>query len=240
MSGKPAETGDKPVKQSSAERAYEHLRQMIMTYQFLPGEKINERALAMQLEASRTPLREALNRLVSEGLVTATTNEGFACRPLDPKEIFDLYELRAMMESQGARLATERASKAEIAKLELLLEAATPQDQHAELVDRDVQFHEMIAELSGNHELLHSLQTINTRVYFIRWIDRVNRQQETDTAHQNIFDAMMAGDGDLASKLMYNHIYRRMEHIIEVVRAGFAHLYTEKSVSRLMAGRGQP
>jgi DNA-binding GntR family transcriptional regulator len=240
MSGKPAGAGDKPVKQSSAERAYEHLRQMIMTYQFLPGEKINDRALAMQLEASRTPLREALNRLVSEGLVTATTNEGFACRPLDPKEIFDLYELRAVIESHGARLATERASNAEIAKLEVLLEAATPEDQHAELVERDVQFHEMIAKLSGNHELLHSLQTINTRVYFIRWIDRVNRQQETDTAHLNIFNAMMAGDGDLASKLMYNHIYRRMEHIIDVVRAGFAHLYTEKSVSRLRASQNQP
>jgi DNA-binding GntR family transcriptional regulator len=236
MNGKLAAT-QKPVKQSSADRAYEHLRQMVMTYRFLPGEKINERALAMQVQASRTPLREALNRLVSEGLVTATTNEGFACRPLDPKEIFDLYELRAAIESHATRLATERAGSAKVAKLEALLEAATASDQHAELVDRDVRFHETIAELSGNHELLRSLQTINTRVYFIRWMDRVNRQTETDMAHQNIFNAMMAGDGDQASMLMYNHIYQRMEHIIDVVKAGFAHLYTEKSVSKLKVDR---
>lgn len=240
MEGNRATMVEKLVKQSSADRAYDHLRRMVMTYQFLPGEKINERALAMQIEASRTPLREALNRLVSEGLVTATTNEGFACRPLDPKEVFDLYELRAMIESQGTRLATERADKADLARLEDLLEAATGEDQHAELVDRDVQFHEEIARLSSNHELLRTIQGINTRVYFIRWIDRVNRQTETDMAHQNIFDAMMAGDGEKASGLMYNHIYQRMEHIIDVVRAGFAHLYTEKSVSKLRAGQKLP
>ena len=238
MDSNPAANGEKPVKRSSADRAYEHLRQMIMTYQFLPGEKINERALAMQLEASRTPLREALNRLVSEGLVTVTANEGFACRPLDPKEVFDLYELRAVIESRGAKLATERARKEDIAQLEHLL--ATSEYQHAELVDRDVQFHEEIARLSGNQELLRTLQNINTRVYFIRWIDRVNRQQETDTAHQNIFNAMMAGEGDRAATLMYDHIYQRMEHIIDVVRAGFAHLYTEKSLSRIRAGQSQP
>jgi DNA-binding GntR family transcriptional regulator len=223
----------KSAKKSSADRAYEHLRHMVMTYQFLPGEKINERALAMQVQASRTPLREALNRLVSEGLVTASSNEGFSCRPLDPKEIFDLYELRAVIESRGARFAAERATDNDILALEPLLEAATPTDEHAELVDRDVRFHEAIAKLSGNVELLHQIQAINTRVYFIRWIDRVNRQSETDMAHQHIFEALKARDGEKAGELMYNHIYRRMEHIIDVVKAGFAHLYTEKSVSRL-------
>lgn len=227
----------KPAKQSSADRAYEHLRQMVMTYKFLPGEKINERALAMQIQASRTPLREALNRLVSEGLVTVATNEGFACRPLDPQEVFDLYELRAIIEAKGAKLATERASKTEIAQLEHLLEAATPDDQHAELVDRDVRFHESVARLSGNNELLRTIQNINSRVYFIRWIDRVNRQQETDTAHAKIFHAMLAGEAQKASDLMYDHIYQRMEHIIDVVKAGFAHLYTEKSISKLKTGR---
>lgn len=223
----------KAGKQSTVDRAYAHLRNMVMTYQLMPGEKLNERALAMQLNASRTPLREALNRLVSEGLVTSTAREGFACRPLDPKEIYDLYQLRAIIESQGVLLATERATDDEIADLETLLEAAADTDQDAEFVERDIRFHEAIARLSGNAELLRTLQAINTRVYFIRWIDRVNRQQSTDTAHQNIYDAMVARDGAKASEYMYNHIDRRMEHIIDVVRAGFAHLYTEKSVSKL-------
>lgn len=227
-------TPEADAGKSAVTRAYEHLRHMVMTYQFLPGERLNERALAMQLNASRTPLREALNRLVSEGLVTSTAREGFACRPLDPKEIFDLYELRAIMESHGARLATERASDADIAALEPLLEAAAEDsDQDAEMVDRDIRFHEAIARLSGNGELYRQLQTINTRVYFIRWIDRVNRQAETDQAHQNIYDAMVARDGAKASQYMYDHIHRRMEHIIDVVRAGFAHLYTEKSIAAL-------
>lgn len=221
---------------SAVTRAYEHLRHMVMTYQFLPGEKLNERALAMQLNASRTPLREALNRLVSEGLVTSTAREGFACRPLDPKEIFDLYELRAIMESHGARLATERATDEEIAALEPLLEApAESTEQDAEMVERDIRFHEAVAQLSGNGELYRQLQTINTRVYFIRWIDRVNRRVETDRAHQDIYEAMVARDGAKASEYMYNHIHRRMEHIINVVRAGFAHLYTEKSLAKLGA-----
>lgn len=72
---------------------------MVMTYRFLPGQKLNERALATLLNASRTPLREALNRLASEG---------FACRQLEAKEIFDLYKMRASFEAQGVRLATQR------------------------------------------------------------------------------------------------------------------------------------
>jgi DNA-binding GntR family transcriptional regulator len=221
------------TSKTSADRAYDHLREMVMTFRFLPEQKLNERALAAQLNASRTPLREALNRLVSEGLVTLTPSEGFACRPLDSKEIFDIYEMRAGIEAQAVRLATERAKDARIGDLESLLEAATPNDRHAELVARDVEFHEAIAQLSGNREILRQLKIINTRVYFIRWIDRVNRQQETDLAHLHIWQAMTKRDGQAAAALMYNHIHQRMEHIIDVVRAGFAYLYTEHSLSRL-------
>lgn len=226
-------TPEADAGKSAVTRAYEHLRHMVMTYQFLPGEKLNERALAMQLNASRTPLREALNRLVSEGLVTSTAREGFACRPLDPKEIFDLYELRAIMESHGARLATERASDADIAALEPLLEAAAEDsDQDAEMVDRDIRFHEAIARLSGNGELYRQLQTINTRVYFIRWIDRSTGRPRPIRRIRTSMTPCRP-DGAKASQYMYDHIHRRMEHIIDVVRAGFAHLYTEKSIAAL-------
>ena len=105
-----------------SERAYEQLKAMAVTYQLRPGERLAELDLAKRLKVSRTPIREALNRLVTEGFLTFTPNRGFQCRPLDAKEIFDLYEVRRSLESTAARLAVERASDDELADLERFIE----------------------------------------------------------------------------------------------------------------------
>src|SRR5690606_8809543 len=82
----------------SADRVYEQIKSMAITYRFRPGERINEVDLARQLNVSRTPLREALNRLATEGFLTTAPNRGFFGRPLDTKAVFDLYEFRRCLE----------------------------------------------------------------------------------------------------------------------------------------------
>src|SRR5665213_3641148 len=87
---------DRPAR--STDRVYEQIKLMAMTYAFLPGDHINEVDLARQLNVSRTPVREALNRLSSEGFTSMLPNRGFFGRLLDPTEIFNLFEYRCALE----------------------------------------------------------------------------------------------------------------------------------------------
>jgi DNA-binding GntR family transcriptional regulator len=101
----------------AAERAYDRLKAMAIEFEFRPGERINEVIVSKRLGLSRTPLREALNRLESEGFLTFSPKLGFFRRKLDPKEIFDLYELRGIIEAGGARLAAARVMPEQIKEL---------------------------------------------------------------------------------------------------------------------------
>src|SRR5271165_5970944 len=121
-------------------RIYNELRSMAISFEFRPGERLNEVILAKQLGVSRTPLREALNRLTSEGFLTFTVNQGFFRKPLDVKEIFDLYELRQQIEVAAVRLALERATDEQFAEIESFLEGSrkeAPERTSRELVALD-------------------------------------------------------------------------------------------------------
>ncbi len=153
---------------------YEAVRRKAVAYLFMPGERLNEGELAKELGVSRTPLREALNRLTTEGFLRSVAGKGFFFRELDPKEIFDLYELRESIELNALRLAVERAADAQIDALSAFVEnTASDATAHetAELVHFDEHFHERIVEMSGNDEMLKVIKNLNGRIQFVRWID---------------------------------------------------------------------
>ena len=86
------------MNEGRVEELYTQLKELVVIFRIKPGERINEGALAKELNASRTPLREALNRLVAEQLVEFFPGKGFFCRELDPQSIFELYEARETVE----------------------------------------------------------------------------------------------------------------------------------------------
>jgi DNA-binding GntR family transcriptional regulator len=212
-----------------SERAYEQLKAMAITYQLRPGERLAELDLAKRLKVSRTPIREALNRLVTEGFLTFTPNRGFQCRPLDAKEIFDLYEVRRSLEATAARLAVERASDDELDDLGRFLERSRGVPEKTtvmELVRLDEEFHERIAILSRNAELLRILQNINARIRFCRWIDMENgRRSATQSEHAGVLAALKARDQKKCAEAMNAHISRRLDQIVDVIREGYARIY---------------
>jgi len=129
---------------SIVDRVYEQLKAMAVSYEFKPGERLNEGELAKRLGVSRTPLREALNRLNTEGFLRFTPGKGFFCRELDAHEIFDLYELRKSIEVASVRLAVKRAKDEDIDALLKFLEATGPdpgERSSVELVELDETFH---------------------------------------------------------------------------------------------------
>ena len=207
---------------------YARLKDMTVTFRVRPGERINEVALSREFEVSRTPLREALNRLVTENLIEFRPGEGFFCRALDAKTIFDLYELRSILEAAAVRIACERGTQEGFAELRDKLHSSglkTEDQTIAQVTDGDEAFHIGIAQIAGNDELVRQLGQINDRIRFIRWIDMTSRVRTTKGEHLLIMEALQARDADTAVTVMQNHIDKRMDQVVDAVKEGYSNIY---------------
>jgi DNA-binding GntR family transcriptional regulator len=219
----------------SADRVYDAVKSRAITYGFRPGERINEVDLARQLNVSRTPLREALNRLVTEGFLTTRLNKGFFARTLDPNEVFNLYEFRSAVEQAAVSIACERATKEELQALEKFVLASKDEKDDVlatKLLKLDEDFHERLARATHNDEFLRNIRGINARIHFVRWIDmQRGRRAYTQNEHLQIVRALKKRDANTAARLMRGHISRRLDQIVEVIRTGFAEIYMGNSLA---------
>ena len=209
-----------------AEQIYERIKSMAITFAIRPGQRVNEVELAKALNVSRTPLREALNRLMVEGFLTRAPNKGFSGRLLDAKQIFDLYELRRALEASIVRIACERATAAELAELERFVKTSIDRraaEDAGSLLALDEQFHERLSALTHNREMVNLLKAINARIHFVRWLDMQKHYSQQD--HLRIVKALRARDPDKAVSLIEGHITRRLDQIVDVIRLGFAEIY---------------
>lgn len=217
-----------PPKDSSAKRAYDTLRRMAMTFHIRPDTRLNEAELADKLSISRTPLREALNRLVAEGLLVSR-GRGFSGRKLVPETVAQLYEARAEIEAAIVRLASERASADDLAEIEKYISDSAAESEDIDvdrLVQLDVGFHDRLALMSGNQELLRILGNLNDRIHFIRWINMEGRRSLTQSEHFELVGHIKAGDGEAAAQLIKKHVLLRNDQILEALKKAYAHIYT--------------
>lgn len=218
------------MSEGRVEEIYARLKDMTVTFRVRPGERINEVALSRALQVSRTPLREALNRLVSEQLIEFRPGAGFFCRALDATTIFELYELRAILEVAAVRLACARGDEAGIAALrDRLYDGGlkTANRTIAEVTEGDEAFHLGIARLAGNDELVGQLEQINDRIRFIRWVDMTARVHTTKGEHVEILEALEARDAETAAAVMQGHIEKRMDQVVEAVKEGYSNIYVD-------------
>lgn len=224
-------SSDQTATPSNVDRVYDAVKTMASRFQLKPDERINETTLAKSLQTSRTPLREALNRLTAEGLLAFKNGKGFYCRSLGPKEIMDLYEVRLCLEKETVRLACERATDTQIAELQEFARQVTPEYEDVDKlhhVQMDEGFHLRIAQMSGNAPLLRILDNINARIHFVRWVDMKRRFEKTYYGeHPAIADAIAKRDVNAAIAAMENHVARRKEEITAVVKEGFARIYVQ-------------
>lgn len=212
---------------TSAERAYDRIKLMAISYTFRPGERINELDLARQLDVSRTPVREALSRLVTEGFLTSIPNRGFFCRTLDARQIHDLYEFRVSLERAIILLVCERASDQELQELaDFVHESDDVEDgsQAVALLQRDEEFHVRLARLTRNAEFVKSLQSVNSRIHFVRWVDMRSRAVGQE-AHLRIVALLRQRRGEECAQAVAEQIFRRHDQIVEIIRRGIAEIY---------------
>jgi DNA-binding GntR family transcriptional regulator len=214
---------------SVVDRVYEQLKAMAVSFEFKPGERLNEGAIAARLGVSRTPLREALNRLNTEGFLRFAPGRGFFCRELDAQEIFDLYELRKSIEIAAIRLAIQRARDQDIDALLTFLRDTGPdpgERTSMELVKLDETFHESLLSMSNNAEMLRVLRNVNARIRFVRWIDmdRINRTK-TQAEHRAVLLGVKARDEAKCVPVLEKHIDRRLDQITSAIKEGYAQIY---------------
>jgi DNA-binding GntR family transcriptional regulator len=201
---------------------------MAIAFEIRPGERLNEIVLAKQLGVSRTPLREALNRLCSEGFLTFSTNQGFFRKPLEVKGIYDLYEFRQKLEAAAVILAVERATSEQLAEIDRFLKKSAQEiltRTTLEMLALDESFHDQIMTLSGNEEMLRALRNINGQIRYVRWVDMDGRRSTTQGQHKAILKKMRERDAEGAAQLMSEHIGQRLESIIENVEKCYGKIY---------------
>lgn len=225
-----------PRAADSVNRVYAAIQRMAVNFEFRPEQRINEVELAATLGVSRTPVREALNRLVIEGLITLVPNKGFYCRPFDAEQIMGLFEVRAALERLSVELAAERASDVRIAELMDFwngVRASRAAMDAEELTSRDEEFHIRIAAMGGNPELVRMIESINARIRFVRRIEIENPLRRTTTfdEHLAIAEALKARDRGRAVSCMSDHIGISVADAVAAMKEGLARIYMGRMAS---------
>ncbi|NRB29060.1 MAG: GntR family transcriptional regulator [Rhizobiaceae bacterium] len=214
---------------SNVDSIYQTVRAMAAAFEFKPEERINESDLSKRLGISRTPLREALNRLVAEGLLTVQEGRGFFCRSLVPEQIVHIYELRQAIESETVMRAVERATDAELTDLKNHLDDIAAKyvstSSAREIVELDEAFHLRIAELSKNAELVRALENLNEQIRYVRWISMRSKIDITKSVHEEIINAMLARDVATSVARMRAHIEKSTDEAKETVRTAYSQIY---------------
>ena len=193
---------------------YERLRAEILDLDRVPGSRLTERGLETDLGVSRTPLRAALMRLESEGLVSRD-GRAWQVSPIDLGEIARLSELRDALETAAVRLTCERAGDDDIAALSDRLGAYDLGRTHEDAVGAGTGFHVRLAALSGNHFFADSVDAAMTRLARTRWLE-VRSEESRRTAweeHRRILDLVAARDADGAAEHIHRHILATHERL---------------------------
>jgi DNA-binding GntR family transcriptional regulator len=187
------------------------LKDRIIAWRYPPEHRLTEDGLCKEFGVSRSPVREALRVLATNGFVRRTDNRGYAVRQVKPKELEELYDFRLALELYAVEtLATSGASDEDLASLAKVWDQLRrrPKRKAEELANLDACFHEQLAGLVGNSTLLGQLKSINERLLVFRMIDfeTADRVISTCDQHLAILDRIKARDAEGARDAMRKNI----------------------------------
>jgi DNA-binding GntR family transcriptional regulator len=193
------------------EEVAERLRTSIFSHEFAPGDWVDEQALAVQYGISRTPMREAIKVLASEGLITMKMRRGAYVTEVSKSDLSQIFTVLALLEGQACREVTKIATEKELDDLDSL---------HLKLersaADRDLdlffainqQFHDKIQEICANPWMQRVILDLR-KVLKLQRRDSLSKRGRLESSlleHRKILSALLARDADLAEKLMKEHL----------------------------------
>lgn len=207
-----------------SEQAYQRLLEAIRSGQLQPGRRIRETEIAAWLGISRTPIREAIRRLESEGLILSSPNKGMAVAKLDYQAVIELYQMREGLEGTAAALAARQASDAEILAMKALFEAEqrlieSPMEQAL----KNKAFHNALYHAAHNRYLLKALAGLQDAMTLLGPSTyRVPaRNAQALAEHRELLEAIEARDPALAEQRARQHIRSALGARIQLINEQF-------------------
>jgi DNA-binding GntR family transcriptional regulator len=199
---------------------HERLRDAILSLELAPGQRVSERGLEPEFGASRTPIRAALLRLGSEGLVQRD-GKSWIVAPINLDDVRALYEFREVLESASARLAIERAGDDDLDALAELGKGVDGGETPEHSLNAGTSFHLELARLSGNRFLIDAMDGVLTRLYRTRWLEvqSADARERVHGEHDAIVAALRAGDAASAELATIEHLRGTGERLAASIAA---------------------
>ena len=200
---------------------YQKLLAAIENGDLRPGDRLLETDLAQRFGVSRTPIREAIRRLETDGLVAHKPRVGAMIRVLAQQEIVELYEMRIVLEATAAQMAAKHASKAEIHTLKTLnaqmMQVATDPYKVAML---NRKFHGCILSAARNRFLSQSHNSLSNALVLLgkTTLESSERVKDVVSQHDAIVEALKSGQPETAAKLMRTHMEASLEHRLKALQ----------------------
>ncbi|HXG53680.1 MAG TPA: GntR family transcriptional regulator [candidate division Zixibacteria bacterium] len=205
-------------------RVYHEIKKLILSNEVMPGQKLHHQELSERLGVSRTPVREALTRLVQEGYVSFLPNRGFTCKEIGIQEAEELYELREALEAFTVEKAVRNLTPASLRRLrdkvELYGRDVGKRFTRDRLIyDQDV--HLAIADLAGNQTLKNALRHVFERIVLKRRTDGLYdpaRGMAAHREHLNLLAAIESRDAEEAVRIVRSHVRQGKENVLADLR----------------------
>ncbi|WP_128113517.1 GntR family transcriptional regulator [Polynucleobacter necessarius] len=205
---------NRPLYEDVAER----LRAQIFAHELTPGSWLDEQSLAIQFGISRTPMREAIKVLASEGLVTMKLRRGAYVTEVDRGDLEQIFTILSLLEGQAAKETALKATEAQLTQLDDIhhrLEKAAADRDAEQFFEVNVRFHELIQEIAGNRWMNGVIEDLRKVLKLQRRdsLSRTGRLQSSLLEHRQILQAILKRDPVAAELAMRNHLARGLEAV---------------------------
>lgn len=210
-------------KSAISNQVYQAIKNKIMTMQLEMGESLQEESLAKEYNVSRTPVRDALKKLESDGLVTIMPYKGCIVREVTESDINEIYTIRMALEGISAKNAAEIISEANIAELENAWKSSVEAYEKGDFSQSseygDV-IHNIIFHIGGGKRIIQIIDNLRAQTQQLgnMAVKLPGRLEASNRQHKLIVDAIKNRDGDLASEYMKEHIASTKEEMLIALR----------------------
>ena len=209
---------DRPLR----EVVFLRLRRAILQGELEPGERLMEIRLAEQLGVSRTPVRDAIHKLVEEGLVSIVPRCGAVVAGITDKDMRDVLEVRITLEKLAVALCAERITSDGVERLKEandFFRKAVIAGEVIKIAEADVAFHDIIYSITDNKRLLQIINDLREQIYRYRleYLKNDKDRLELVSEHNNIIRYISEGDIDKAKAAIREHIENQMNEIASII-----------------------
>lgn len=209
---------DRVERRATASVISDVIRERVIDGSFPPGTQLAEAQLAEQLDVSRGPVREALQRLIQEGLLVGRPHRGVFVAELSKDDMLDVYRARRAVERAAAELLVERGDAEafeDLARLVERMDRAAERGRWSNVVNLDRQFHETLVDATGSKRLARMFRTLlaETAMSMAALESAYPVRRDIVTEHRHLLDALTVGDADRVLACIDEHLDHAVGHL---------------------------